>query len=87
MLDEEADRLDLLTQTRDRARRVWEALQRDEADLSIASGLEPSVREEGLRRLRLARDAAERVYLDAQRALLGRGGASSLQTPEENVNE
>jgi hypothetical protein len=68
-MPKDPDKNDLLSSAHDRARRLCETLQRQEADLAADKVLEPAVREAGLRAVRSAAACAGRLLALAEQAL------------------
>ena len=68
-MPDETSQLELLSSAQDRARRLREALQRQEAELAADKLLDPAVRDAGLRAVRCAADCAERLAALAGQAM------------------
>jgi hypothetical protein len=64
-----ADSLELLQQTRDRAARLIEQLERDEADMAANLAIDAHTKAEGLVAIARTLDAARRLLQDAEAAV------------------
>ena len=63
-----ADANQILTQTREQARRLCDMLERQEAELASNGSIDPLVRDAGLTAVRRAIESARRLALRAEEA-------------------